>query len=123
MKHTKIFFGIALLILLLTGCEGSKENIISKSKNIIEQDLGTDCNIGQCYYNEEVNVAYIKFFSMSNGEDDAVIMLDDNTIYYGSVYSTIKEDDYDKIIEYGDYALYSSQVNLNDEDWVELDVE
>lgn len=121
MEHIKMLGILVICICLLSACNNSSD-IVSVSKRVIDNDSSIDCNIGKCYYNEEINVAYVKFFSMDNGEDDAVIMLDDNTIYYGGVYSQIAEDDYGKIIEYGDYALYVEQISSGDEDWAEVEV-
>ena len=50
--------------------------------------------------------------------------MDDNSVFYESIYSTIKEDDYDKQIEYGDYAvlIYQLTVNGDDEQWTEFEI-
>lgn len=122
MKQIKLCIICILLITIVIGC-GSKNNVAVTSKNLIDKDLTDDVSVQKCYYYEEKNATYIIFHSSNHGEDDAVITLDENKIYYGSVYSTIAKDDYDKIIEYGDYVLYSFQILTGDEDWVEIEVE
>ena len=50
--------------------------------------------------------------------------MNDDSILYESVYSTIKEDDYEKIIEYGDYTVLKYQITMSgsDGDWEEQDI-
>ena len=45
-------------------------------------------------------IVWLDFDSLFRSE-----VLDDNSVFYEGIYSTIKEDDYDKIIEYGDYTI------------------
>lgn len=120
MKRAKLLIIIFTIFLVASGCGSNKENIYTISKSIIDKDLSDDVSVHNCYYCEDKNASYITFYSFNHGEDDAVILLDSNSIYYGSVFSQIDDDDYDKIIEYGDYTLYSEQVTSGDEDWIEI---
>lgn len=121
-KLTQIVIIATLSVFSFSGCGSNKENIYTISKSIIDKDLSDDVSVHNCYYYEDKNASYITFYSFNHGEDDAVVLLDSNTVYYGSVFSQIKEEDYDKIIEYGDYALYSDQVSSGDEDWIEVNI-
>lgn len=123
-KHKKIFITTLIIIsMIITGCGASSDNITNNIKTLIDKDLSDDVSIYECLYNEKVNSVYIRFFSFNRGDDNAIILLDDNNIFYGSVYSTIEEDDYDKVIEYGDYILYTYEISLENEDWVEIKIE
>ena len=64
-----------------------------------------------CLYNKETNAVYLKFYSFEHGNDEAIILLDDSSVFYEGIYSTIKDDDYDKIIEYGDYTIMKYQID------------
>lgn len=127
MLMKKIFLFIFLLIFLFSGCGSSKssnDSILANAKSILDKDLTDDISINECLYNKELNAIYIKFYSFEHGNDEAIIKLDDNTIFYDSVYSTIKENDYDKIIEYGDYVtmMYQITVNGSDAGWRTIDI-
>lgn len=114
-----------VLSLSLSACLLSvkgENKISSTSENLISDDLSDNVSIYKCLYNEEYNSAYVKFHSYLYGNDEAIILLDDNSIFYASVASTIKENDYDKIIEYGDYILMMYQIENNNNDWVEIKV-
>ena len=76
----------------------------------------------ECLYNEESNAVYVKFYSFEHGNDEAIILLDDDSIFYSSIYSTIKEDNYDKFIEYGDYALMMYEIASDNDNWVEVEL-
>ena len=67
-------------------------------------------------------MAYVKFHSDNNGNDEALIDFENNKIYYESVYSSINENDYDKIIEYGDYVTSIYQIQSGGEDWKEIEI-
>ena len=118
---TKLILLFVIISITLSACSsGNKIDIISK--NLINEDLSDDISINKCLYNEESNAVYVKFYSFEHGNDEAIILLDDNSIFYSSVYSTIKEDDYDKIIEYGDYTLMMYEIASDSEDWVEVEL-
>lgn len=52
----------------------------------------------------------------------SIEFLDNNSVFYESINSTIEDDDYDKQIEYGDYAVLMYQLTVNgvDEKWIEI---
>lgn len=104
------------------GSESSESKIISSAKEIIDEDLTDDISINKCLYNEEKNAVYLKFYSFEHGNDEAIILIDDNSIFYEGVYSTIKDDDYDKVIEYGNYTIMKYQIENNDEKWTEIKI-
>ena len=109
------------MIISITLFACSSENKIGTiSKNLINEDLSDDISINECLYNEEINAVYVKFYSFEHGNDEAIILLDDNSIFYSSVYSTIEEDNYDKIIEYGDYAIMINQIASDNDNWIEV---
>lgn len=120
-KRVKVIFTaiLSISIIMLSACGTSNKNI-NTAKSIIDSDLSDDVDINKCMLNADINVLYVKFYSFEHGNDDAFILLDNNKIYYGGVYSTIKEDDYDKQIEYGDYAIWSYQISSGDNNWIEL---
>lgn len=89
---------------------------------MIENDLSNSVSIYYCTYNEDSNFAYIKFHSDELGNDESLIDFSDNKIYYESVYSSIDKNDYDKIIEYGDYATSIYQIQSGSEDWKEIEI-
>ena len=90
---TKLILLLVIISITLSACSsGNKIDIISK--NLINEDLSDDISINKCLYNEESNAVYVKFYSFKHGTDEAIILLDDNSIFYSSVYSTIKEYDY-----------------------------
>ena len=118
---TKLILLFVIISITLSACSsGNKIDITSK--NLINEDLSDDISINKCLYNEESNAVYIKFYSFEHGNDEAIILLDDNSIFYSSVYSTIKEDDYDKVIEYGDYTLMMYEIANDNEDWVDVEL-
>ena len=118
---TKLILLFVIISITLSACSsGNKIDIISK--NLINEDLSDDISINKCLYNEESNAVYVKFYSFEHGNDEAIILLDDNSIFYSSVYSMIKEDDYNKIIEYGDYTLMMYEIANDNDDWVEVEL-
>ena len=118
---TKLVLLFVIISITLSACSsGNKIDITSK--NLINEDLSDDISINKCLYNEESNAVYVKFYSFEHGNDEAIILLDDNSIFYSSVYSTIKEDDYDKVIEYGDYTLMMYEIANDNEDWVDVEL-
>ena len=118
---TKLILLFVIISITLSACSsGNKIDIISK--NLINEDLSDDISINKCLYNEESNAVYVKFYSFKHGNDEAIILLDDNSIFYSSVYSTIKEDDYDKIIEYGDYTLMMYEIASDSDNWIEVEL-
>ena len=118
---TKLILLFVIISITLSACSSeNKIDIISKS--LINEDLSDDISINKCLYNEESNAVYVKFYSFEHGNDEAIILLDDNSIFYSSVYSTIKEDGYDKIIEYGDYTLMMYEIANDNDDWVEVEL-
>ena len=118
---TKLILLFVIISITLSACSsGNKIDITSK--NLINEDLSDDISINKCLYNEESNAVYVKFYSFEHGNDEAIILLDDNSIFYSSVYSTIEEDDYDKIIEYGDYTLMMYEIANDNEDWVDVEL-
>ena len=120
MKTKLILLFVIISITLYACSSGNKIDIISK--NLINEDLSDDISINKCLYNEESNAVYVKFYSFKHGNDEAIILLDDNSIFYSSVYSTIKEYDYDKIIEYGDYTLMMYEIASDSDNWVEVEL-
>ena len=118
---TKLVLLFVIISITLSACSSGKKIDIT-SKNLINEDLSDDISINKCLYNEESNAVYIKFYSFEHGNDEAIILLDDNSIFYSSVYSTIKEDDYDKVIEYGDYTLMMYEIANDNEDWVDVEL-
>ena len=118
---TKLILLFVIISITSSACSsGNKIDITSK--NLINEDLSDDISINKCLYNEESNAVYVKFYSFEHGNDEAIILLDDNSIFYSSVYSTIKEDDYDKIIEYGDYTLMMYEITNDSDNWVEVEL-
>lgn len=113
---------VFIIALSLCGCGNSSNNIVEKSKKIIENDLSNSVSIYYCTYNEDSNFAYIKFHSDELGNDESLIDFSNNKIYYESVYSSIDKNDYDKIIEYGDYTTAIYQIQNNDKQWSELPI-
>ena len=118
---TKLILLFVIISITLSACSsGNKIDITSKS--LINEDLSDDISINKCLYNEESNAVYVKFYSFKHGDDEAIILLDDNSIFYSSVYSMIKEDDYDKIIEYGDYTLMMYEIASDSDKWVDVEL-
>ena len=117
---TKLILLFIIISITFSACS-SENKIDIKSKDLINKNLSDDVSVYECLYNKESNAAYVKFYSFKHGDDEAIILFDDNSIFYESIYSTIKEDDYDKIIEYGDYTLMMYQINVNGgENWIEV---
>jgi hypothetical protein len=114
---------VFIIVLSLCGCGNSSNNIVEKSKKMIENDLLNSVSIYYCTYNEDSNFAYIKFHSDELGNDESLIDFSNNKIYYESVYSSIDKNDYDKIIEYGDYTTAIYQIQNNNKQWSELPIE
>lgn len=123
---TKLVLLFVTIVLTFTACgsESSESKIISNAKDIVDRDLSDDVSINKCLYNEKANAVYLKFYSFERGNDEAIILLDDNSIFYESINSTIEDDDYEKQIEYGDYAvlMYQIAVNGSDEQWTEIEI-
>lgn len=120
-----LLFVMIFFAFTITACgnEPSESKIISNAKEIIDADLSDDISINKCLYNEGENALYLKFYSFEHGNDEAIILLDDNSVFYEGVYSTIKEDDYDKVIEYGDYTIMKYQIDNSDEKWIEIELQ
>lgn len=118
---TKLILLFVIISITLSACS-SENKIEITSKSLINEDLSDDISINKCLYNEESNAVYVKFYSFDHGNDEAIILLDDNSIFYSSVYSTIKEDDYDKIIEYGDYTLMMYEIASDSDNWIEVEL-
>lgn len=114
---------VFIITLSLCGCGNSSNNIVEKSKKMIENDLSNSISIYYCTYNEDSNLVYIKFHSDELGNDESLIDFGNNKIYYESVYSSIDKNDCDKIIEYGDYTTAIYQIQNNDKQWSELLIE
>ena len=118
---TKLILLFVIISITLSACS-SENKIETTSKSLINEDLSDDISINKCLYNKESNAVYVKFYSFDHGDDEAIILLDDNSIFYSSVYSTIKEDDYDKIIEYGDYTLMMYEIASDSDNWIEVEL-
>lgn len=120
----KLILLFVMIFLTFTACsaESSESKIISNAKEIIDNDLSDDISINLCMYNEELNAVYLKFYSFEHGNDETIILLDDNSIFYEGIFSTIEDDDYDKVIEYGDYTVMKYQIENNDEQWTEIEI-
>lgn len=118
---TKIILLLVIISITLSACS-SGNKIDVTSKKMINEDLSDDISINKCLYNKESNAVYVKFYSFEHGNDEAIILLDDNSIFYSSIYSMIEEDDYDKIIEYGDYAIMMYEIANGNDDWVEVEL-
>lgn len=112
---------LVIISIVLTACS-SVNKIDVTSKNLINEDLSDNISINKCLYNEESNAVYVKFYSFEHGNDEAIILLDNDSIFYSSIYSTIEEDDYDKIIEYGDYTLMMYEIASDNDNWVEVEL-
>jgi len=121
---TKLTLLFVIIVFMFTACNSnsSESNIISNAKEIVDKDLSDDISINACLYNKEVNAVYLKFYSFEHGNDEVIILLDDNSVFYEGIYSTIEDNDYDKVIEYGDYTIMKYQIENNDENWIEVDV-
>lgn len=123
----KLILLFVMIFFTFTACgtESSESKIISNAKEIIDADLSDDISINKCLYNEGENAVYLKFYSFEHGNDEAIIFLDNNSVFYESINSTIEDDDYDKQIEYGDYAvlMYQLTVNGGDEKWIEIELQ
>lgn len=119
-----LLFATIVLTFSACGSESSENKVVSNARELINQDLSDDISINKCLYSEKDNAIYMSYSSDEHGDDEAIILLDDNTIIYESVYSTIKEDDYEKIIKYGDYAVLMYQIALDDSDgdWEEINI-
>ncbi len=121
----KIILLFVMIFFAFTACgtESSESKIISNAKEIVNNDLTDDISVNKCLYNEDKNAVYLKFYSFEHGNDEAIIFLDNNSVFYESINSTIEDDDYDKQIEYGDYAvlMYQLTVNGGDGKWIEID--
>ena len=118
----KIIVICFILSFLLCGCKQNQKNIVLKSQETINKDLSDDISIYYCAYNNKNNISYVKYHSDENGDNEAFIDFKNNKIYYENVYYSIQENDYDKIIEYGDYTIYLYQIESGSEDWEELDI-
>lgn len=114
---------VFIIVLSLYGCGNSSNNIVEKSKKMIENDLSNSISVYYCTYNEDNNLVYIKFHSDELGNDESLIDFNNDKIYYESTYSQINKNDYDKIIEYGDYSTAVYQIQNNDKQWSELPIE
>lgn len=118
---TKLILLFVIISITLSACSSGNKNR-HNIKNLINEDLSDGISINKCLYNEESNAVYVKFYSFEHGNDEAIILLEDNSIFYSSVYSTIKKDDYDKIIEYGDYTLMMYEIANDSDNWVEVEL-
>lgn len=122
----KLILLIVIIVFAFTACgsEFSESKIISNAKEIIDKDLSDDVSINKCLYNKEENAVYLDFYSFDHGNDEAIIFLNDNSVFYESINSTIEDDDYDKQIEYGDYTvlMYQLTVNGGNEKWTEIEI-
>ncbi len=118
---TKLILLFIIIAITLSACS-SENKIDITSKGLINEDLSDDISINECLYNKESNAVYVKFYSFEHGNDEAIILLDDNSIFYSSVYSTIEEDDYDKIIEYGDYTLMMYEIASDNDNWIKIEL-
>lgn len=120
----KLILLIVIIVFVFTACssESSGSKIISNAKEIIDKDLSDDISINLCLYNKELNAVYLKFYSFEHGNDETIILLDDNSVFYEGIFSTIEDDDYDKVIEYGDYSVMKYQIENNDEQWIEIEI-
>lgn len=123
----KLILLIVIIVFAFTACssKSSESKIISNTKEIIDKDLSDDVSINKCLYNKEENAVYLEFYSFDHGNDEAIIFLNDNSVFYESINSTIEDDDYDKQIEYGDYTvlMYQLTVNGGDEQWIEIEID
>lgn len=117
-----IYFVCIVFCFFLTSCNSKKTDIVYNAKKIIEQDSSDEISIYNCIYNNKNQMAYVKFHSDNNGDDEALIDFENNKIYYESVYSSINENDYDKIIEYGDYTINIYQIQNGNENWKEIEI-
>lgn len=111
MKLKSIFI-TALVSLSLCSCS-SGNSVYKTAKNTISGDLSEKITVNECCYSQELNAVYVDFSSSKHGDDIAFITLDDNNVYYESVYNSIDSNDYNKIIEYGEYVILSYQYTVN----------
>lgn len=122
----KLILFVVIIVFSFTACgsKSSESKIISSAKEIVDNDLFSDIYINKCLYNEDKNAVYIQFYSFEHGNDEAIILLDDNSIFYESINSSISDDDYEKQIKYGDYAVFMYQLTVNgtDDKWKEIQI-
>ncbi|MDO5803848.1 MAG: hypothetical protein Q4P35_01880 [Clostridia bacterium] len=117
-----IFFICIFFCFILTSCNSEQTNIIKSAQKAIEQDSSDKISIYNCIYNDKNQMAYVKFYSDKNGNDEALIDFKNNKAYYESIYSSISKDNYDKIIEYGDYSINIYQIQNGSEDWKKIEI-
>lgn len=117
-----IFFICIFFCFILTSCNSEQTSVIKNAQKTIEQDLSNKISIYSCIYNNKNQMVYVKFHSDNTGNDEALIDLKNYKVYYESVYLSISKDDYDKIIEYGDYTTNIYQIQNGSEDWQEIKV-
>lgn len=116
----KIFLVFTFLSILLCGC--SAKSTSEKAQSIIEKDMNCDIIVSECLFNKDSNAVFVKFHSSEYGDDEAIVTLKDNKVFYESVYSEIGSTDYDKLIEYGDYSLMMYDITVNGgENWKEVE--
>lgn len=113
--RTKIILLIALISITLCSC--MINNKVKVSENIISKDLSSEVTIDTCLYNEEYNAIYVDFYSSKYGNDEALILLDDESIFYRSVSETIPDDDYERLIEYANFPIMRYQIITDGEGW------
>lgn len=95
----------------------NSNSIDKKSQRLIENDLGTTITTQDIYLYEESNVVLVKF--LSKGETDyAMIYLDDNSIYYESVFEKI--DDPYELILYNYDPIIAYHAIIGDDGYVKI---
>ena len=109
-NNLKVIFAIIIVFVIIIAVAifvifKNSNSIDKKSQRLIENDLGTTITTQDIYLYEESNVVLVKF--LSKGETDyAMIYLNDNSIYYESVFEKIDDpyelilNNYDPIIAY-----------------------
>lgn len=109
---SKLIFVTTFISLALCSCS-SGNSIYKTAKNAIKDDLSDKVSINECYYSEDLNAVYVDFSSSKHGNDRAFVTLDDNDVFYESVFNNIDPNDFDKTIEYGDYSILYYQYTVN----------
>lgn len=121
-KFGSIFAVLLAAGLTLTSC-GAEKTVSAMAAEAIEQDLGGEIDLSACKYCEEKKMIYVAFDAAGLGDDQAVLVLDEegavSKIMYQHIYDTIENEDHEKNKQYGDFALAMNDVNMGDDRWLD----
>ena len=135
-KHTKrsklliivsIFIAFLIVITAFFIFFNKKNAKVEKVRELLKNKTNEEIVISDFWVHEDNITVFVKFSHNSYNNDFALINLNEKTMYLESDYEKLDENDYSKIIEYGDLTLtiftYQDKMGRLGEKWTKIKID